>query len=601
MFTKTKIFNFLTALAFSVLLTASIVYASTTISTDITTGGNITTRGVLTITGASTEAVLGSELIAATADRDFSSDTGKWTGTGWTVTGGVASSTAGASALTLDNTALSSAPSSGNVYQVTFTVVTSIAGTLTPSIGGGIVNARPIGQSTGTLTAQVQVITATGSGALTFTPNATWTGTIDNVSVKLITPTPALVILQNSDGTSGLEMRSGGAGLTNTFVGINAGRTYVSDNNSVAFGWGALSSDTTGSNNTAVGALALYHNTAGYRNTAIGEGALSNNTTATQNTATGYLALNANVTGTENVANGVRALALNTTGSDNTAIGFQALYSNTTGKYNTANGAYALRSNTTGNNNTSLGYYSGYNITTGSSNIIIGYNVNAPSATADQQLNIGNLIYGTGVYSGSSVSATAVTTGSVGISTSSPYAKLSVTGTAIASTTLAIRPVASQTANILDVYNTSGTLTSVINSSNNWGIGTTTPNWLLQVAGARPSLALSDTSQTAASNLQHWLLTSAGGNLYIGTSTGLYATSTPPALTILNSGNVGIGTSSPASQFQVSAGATATTTVDFGAQAVTAKTCFNVRDALGAETSFYFVGTTMVIEANRCK
>ncbi|MDD4901505.1 MAG: hypothetical protein PHS62_05430 [Patescibacteria group bacterium] len=66
-------------------------------------------------------------------------------------------------------------------------------------------------------------------------------------------------------------------------------------------------------------------------------------------------------------------------------------------------------------------------------------------------------------------------------------------------------------------------------------------------------------------------------------------------------GYVGIGTSSPASLLHVSAGTSATTTVEFGAQSVTSKTCFNVRDALGAATSFYFVGTTMVVEANRCR
>jgi hypothetical protein len=44
----------------------------------------------------------------------------------------------------------------------------------------------------------------------------------------------------------------------------------------------------------------------------------------------------------------------------------------------------------------------------------------------------------------------------------------------------------------------------------------------------------------------------------------------------------------------------ATTTVDFGALDTTSKTCFNVRNTVGAATSFYFVGTTMVVEANRC-
>jgi hypothetical protein len=48
--------------------------------------------------------------------------------------------------------------------------------------------------------------------------------------------------------------------------------------------------------------------------------------------------------------------------------------------------------NTSGANNTFLGYQSGGNITTGSNNIIIGSGVDAPSASADNQLNIGNII-----------------------------------------------------------------------------------------------------------------------------------------------------------------------------------------------------------------
>lgn len=88
----------------------------------------------------------------------------------------------------------------------------------------------------------------------------------------------------------------------------------------------------------------------------------------------------------------------------------------------------------------------------------------------------------------------------------------------------------------------SGT-SALFQSGSNVGIGTSTPNWLLQVSGTQPSFALSDYS--AGNDLKHWLFSSMGGNLYIGTSTDAFATSTISALTILNNGNVGIGTSSP--------------------------------------------------------
>ncbi len=99
-------------------------------------------------------------------------------------------------------------------------------------------------------------------------------------------------------------------------------------------------------------------------------------------------------------------------------------------------------------------------------------------------------------------------------------------------------------------------------ATGNVGIGTSTPNWQLQVAGTRPSLALSDTS--AAANSKHWLMSSMGGNLYIGTSTDAYATSTPSALTILNNGNLGIGTSSPSKKLAVSGALYVTSASHFG-------------------------------------
>ena len=81
------------------------------------------------------------------------------------------------------------------------------------------------------------------------------------------------------------------------------------------------------------------------------------------------------------------------------------------------------------------------------------------------------------------------------------------------------------------------------------GIGTTTPQWALQVAGTRSSFALSDIS--AGSNLKHWLLSSMGGVLYVGTTTDSYATSTPAVLTMTSAGRLGIGTSSPMSALDV--------------------------------------------------
>ena len=90
-----------------------------------------------------------------------------------------------------------------------------------------------------------------------------------------------------------------------------------------------------------------------------------------------------------NTGIGLGALQAVTTGDDNTAIGYQALYSNTTGGYNTASGYQALFY-TTGNYNTANGYEAGHQNTTGTNNTFIGYGAAGSSATASNEITLGN-------------------------------------------------------------------------------------------------------------------------------------------------------------------------------------------------------------------
>src|SRR5262249_48656799 len=91
-----------------------------------------------------------------------------------------------------------------------------------------------------------------------------------------------------------------------------------------------------------------------FRNTAFGIFALSNNANE-DNVAVGAMALSSNTTGGGNTATGSSALRSNTTGGGNTATGLFALFNNTTGNSNTASGSGALGSNTTGISNTAIG------------------------------------------------------------------------------------------------------------------------------------------------------------------------------------------------------------------------------------------------------
>lgn len=142
---------------------------------------------------------------------------------------------------------------SGNIYQIRFDIYTSVAGTLTIKLNTAA--APDYGQGTGFLSNQEVVVSANGND-LIFAPNATWQGFIDNITVKLITTTNAGVVIQNSDGTTGLEIRSGGTGSDNTGIG-----------------YAALYSNTSGNYNSAIGTYALRFNTSGSYNTAIGHSA----------------------------------------------------------------------------------------------------------------------------------------------------------------------------------------------------------------------------------------------------------------------------------------------------------------------------------------
>ncbi|MES3005008.1 MAG: tail fiber domain-containing protein [Patescibacteria group bacterium] len=96
----------------------------------------------------------------------------------------------------------------------------------------------------------------------------------------------------------------------------------------------------------------------------------------------------------------------------------------------------------------------------------------------------------------------------------------------------------------------------VISSTGNVGIGTTTPQWILNPTSATaPQLALS-----AGGGISQWVMRNAGGNFYLATTTVAgTATTTTSALSILgSSGFVGLGTTSPSTTLDVNGGIRAT-------------------------------------------
>lgn len=164
----------------------------------------------------------------------------------------------------------------------------------------------------------------------------------------------------NTSGTANtalgrLALNANISGGNNTGVGSRALALNTAANNT-ALGAYALGANTSGSANTGGGYYSLGTCTTGYNNTAYGYSSMSSATTAFNNVGIGMYALHDLVSGDENTAVGINALFGVTSGVYNTAVGQDGAWHTTTGTYNTALGVAALATNVNGNDNTAVGF-----------------------------------------------------------------------------------------------------------------------------------------------------------------------------------------------------------------------------------------------------
>ena len=237
------------------------------------------------------------------------------------------------------------------------------------------------------------------------------------------------------------------------------------------------------------------------------------------------------------------------------------------------------------------------------------------------------------LYTGGTARLIVDNQGNVGIGTTGPTQKLDVNGTIkgniiqYGSTSENLQVVAGHSywdsyypldVRVTGLASSDLTLSTtggdIVMSGGNVGIGTTGPNDKLDVRSLVTKTNTSDNniaffgSLASDSNplglaISH---SNSGSRLHmrlIGTQYGLSGNDIDinDAMTVQYTGNVGIGTTTPQSLLHIAGGTSATTTIEFAPRSTSAKTCFNVRDALGAATSFYFVGTQMIVENSYCK
>ena len=235
-----------------------------------------------------------------------------------------------------------------------------------------------------------------------------------------------------------------------------------------------------------------------------------------QNTVVGNGAINATATGNYNSAFGYQALPALTSGTYNTAVGRMAMFANTTGVNNVAVGASAMQ---------------GYN---GTQSVAIGFSSMSGAATGNYSVGIGGntLVASTGEYQ------VAVGDGALTANTSG------IRNTAVGASALAT--------------NTTGQLNVAVgelalnlsNSSNNTAIG--------RQAGYNVSSGANNTFLGFQSGMG---ITTGGNNTIIGSATGLSSSlantiiladgSGNQRLYINSTGNVGIGTTTPASKLEI--------------------------------------------------
>lgn len=331
-----------------------------------------------TFDSESESAALGVELVNGTG----------WTSTGWTgsYSTGFANGSGNTSPLIYPLGAVA-----GKLYQIVLTVED------TDLLNSGFKFKVTIGnsvpfemyQGVGSPITYSKGIKAVENGDLRIIPDADFTGTVKNISVKEVVGVvkPSLILKDESDQVV-FESRPTKESLNNLYLGKNVGEHNTSGEMNTAVGNGAMENNLSGFWNIAMGYQALHKNINGSRNIALGRWSLFENISGARNVAIGSYALHRLTTGEYNVAIGADSGWYTTTGSYNISIGTVSLDKNTTGSFNTAIGYNALRDNETTSFSVAIGHHA-LRLNKQNSNTAIGSFALAENITGTGQTAIG--------------------------------------------------------------------------------------------------------------------------------------------------------------------------------------------------------------------
>lgn len=342
---------------------------------------------------------------------------------------------------------------------------------------------------------------------------------------------------------------TGSSTTKNTFTGLGAGGVFASTTNTTentAFGYQALGNQFNaadiGSRQTAIGYQALYSTAGGNANVAIGDQAMVNDLFGNNNVAVGAGSLFFFNNGSQNIAIGKDAFEAANNVNGNIGVGYD-LGDFVASDYNILIGYQQAQNLTTGGKNILIGSYvfpTPNTLVSGSNNILIGNELSLPTSASNNMLDIGNIIYGANNFAVLS----GIATGTIGIGSSSPYARLSVhansgelnpTLFAIGSSTV------SATSTLFSISNTGSIFTTLANGCVQAASGILTSTGINCGAGGsdpftHPAFGQSATTSTmifttgglivnaASSTIQGNLIINGNSTTTNATTTSLFAT-----------------------------------------------------------------------------